>query len=522
MVASAVKTFTPRPYQKLMFDFIARTPRCLVCVFMGAGKTSTILWNLTAFLLAGYSRRVLILAPLRVAKTTWPDEVKKWSLFSHLRIDYIGEWAPDERAFLQARGRLQRAVKNDPECKQHATKDLMTEVDRLQVAACKSLLARIRQLDVSTLNYDKVQELVDILGDKWPFDTVISDEVSKLKGTRTRQGSKRGRALADVMFLPVVQRFIGLTGTIVPNGLGDLWGPMYFVDQGARLGKSFTAFEARWFGFERKADAYNGKKFFAKRVLFPHSEAEINAAVADSCFTLDAREWFDVAEPIVNKIYIDLPPDARRQYAQLEKEMYTSVEGHAITAVSAATKSIKAQQFCSGSIYVNGSNEEFVEVHDEKLDALHSIVEENPGLPILVAVNFRSDFVRLERRFPHARRLDPDPRTIAQWNAGEIPLLLAHPASAGHGLNLAEGSNTLVFFSVDWNLENHLQVIERIGPVRQKQAGYDRPVFLHFILARNTVDETIMKRLTSKASVQQCFLEAMLEFNRKGTADADC
>ena len=522
MVATAVKDFVPRPYQKLMFDFITRVPRCLVCVFMGAGKTSTILWNLTAFLLAGYSKRVLILAPLRVAVSTWPDEVKKWSLFNHLRIGYIGEWAPDEKAFLRARGRLQRAVKVDPECKKPATKDLMAEVDRLHAAAQRSLLARIRRLDISTVNYDKVQELVDILGDRWPFDTVISDEVSKLKGTRTKQGSKRGRALADVMFLPRVQRFIGLTGTIVPNGLGDLWGPTYFVDQGARLGKSYTAFENRWFGFERKADAYNGKKFFAKRVLFPHSEAEINAAVADICFTLNPRDWFDVAEPVVNKIYIDLPSEARKQYAQLEKEMYTSVDGHAITAVSAATKSIKAQQLCSGAAYVNGSNEEFVEVHDEKLDALHSIVEESFGLPILVAVNFRSDFVRIERRFPHARRLDSNPRTITEWNAGQIPLLLAHPASAGHGLNLADGSNTLVFFSVDWNLENHLQVIERIGPVRQLQAGYDRPVFLHFILARNTVDETIMKRLTSKASVQQCFLEAMEAYGKKEAVNADC
>ena len=522
MVATAVKTFTPRPYQPLMFDHMVKHPRCALFVAMGMGKSSAVLWALTAFLLAGYSRRVLILAPLRVAKSTWPDEVRKWSLFSHIRIDYIGEWAPDERAFLQARGRLQRAVKADPECKQSATKGLMTEVDRLLPAARKSLLTRIKSTDITTVNYDRVQELVDILGEKWPFDTVVADELSRLKSTRTRQGSKRGRALADVLFLPIVQRFIGLTGTPAPNGLADLWGQIFFLDRGARLGKSYTAFENRWFGFERKADAYNGKKFFAKRVMFPHAEAEINAAISDVCLTLRPRDWFDLKEPIVNKIYVDLPPDARKQYSQLEREMYTTIDGHAITAVSAATKSIKAQQLCNGAAYINESNENWVEVHDEKLDALYSIVEESAGLPLLVAVNFRSDFARIERRFPHARRLDGNPRTITEWNEGKIPLLLAHPASAGHGLNLADGSNTLVFFAVDWNLENHEQIVERLGPVRQMQAGHDRPVFLHFILARNTVDETIMKRLTSKASVQQCFLEAMEAYGKKETADADC
>lgn len=509
--------FTPRPYQIPMFQFVARVPRCCLFVPMGAGKSSAVLWALSGFLLAGYTKRALILAPLRVARSTWPDEGAKWSDFKDIRIAFIGEWTPDEQAFLRARARLQRAVKTDERCERPETKELMAEVDHLHVAAQRSLIGRIRQLDVMTCHYDLVQQLVDILGDKWPFDTVIADEVSRLRGTRSRQGSKRGRALADVAFLPRVKRWIGLTGTPTPNGLKDLWGPLFFVDQGARLGKSFTAFQDRWFGF-----APGRERRFAERVLLPHADVEIQAAIADVCLTLDMRNWFDLKTPIVNTIFVDLPPEARQQYARLEHEMFTQIDGHDITAVSAAAKSVKALQMVSGACYVGESNEQWVEVHDEKIEALRSVVEESAGAPLLVAYSFRSDLSRLLSAFPTARHLDADPQTIRDWNARKIPILLLHPASAGHGISLQEGGHTLVFYAVDWNLETHQQVIERIGPMRQMQSGFDRPVYLHYIIARKTVDETVLKRLTTKASVQQAFLEAMDEYRKKEAANADC
>ena len=518
MVAAAVKDFVPRPYQRLMFDYVLSRPRCMVFAFMGAGKSSAVLWAILAMLMIGYSKRVLILAPLRVAKSTWPDEVTKWSMFSDLRISYIGEWTAEEKAFLQARAMLQKAVKRDEECRAPATKALMDEVDRLHPAAQAARLRLVRSLDITTVNYDRVQELVDILGDKWPFDTTVADEVTRLKSVRTKQGSKRARALADVMFLPRVKRFIGLTGTPVPNGLQDIWGPLYFIDQGARLGRSYTAFENRWFGFQREADARNKAKFYTKRILLPHAEAEIKQAVSDVCFTLEAKDWFDLDEPITNRVYVDLPPEARVKYNQMQREMFTEIEGHRIEAAAAAAKSIKCMAMASGFAYVNGSNTEWVEMHDAKIEALRSVVEEAAGLPLLCAYHFRADADRIERAFPHARRLDANPRTITEWNEGKIPLLLAHPASAGHGLNLAAGSNTLVFFSVDWNLENHQQVIERIGPVRQKQGGFNRPVHLHYLLARNTVDDMILERLETKASVQEVFLRAMKNFNESEKA----
>ena len=517
MVAAAVKDFVPRPYQRLMFEFLHRVPRCCLFVPMGAGKSSAVLWALLSFLLIGYSKRVLVLAPLRVAKSTWPDEAAKWSTFSDLRVSYIGDWTAEERAFLQARAKLQKAVKRDERCALPATKALMDEVDKSHVAAQRSLIGRIRQLDVMTCNYDRVQELVDILADKCPFDTVVADESTKLRSYRTRQGGKRSSALASVAFLPRVKRWINLTGTPVPNGLAGLWAQLFFVDRGARLGKSYTAFESRWFGFKRKQDAH-GYKPGAERILLPHAEAEIRALIADVCFTLDMRDWVDLREPLVNRIYIDLPPDARRRYNEFEREMFTRIEGHEITAGNAAVKSMRALQLCNGVVYVNGSNDEWVTEHDEKIEALRSVVEEAAGAPVLVSFTFRSDLARILSSFPAARHLDSDPQTIKDWNEGRIPILVAHPQAAGHGISLQDGSNILVFYSIDWNLETHQQMVERIGPMRQMQAGHNRPVFLHYILARNTVDETVMKRLTTKASVQQTFLDAMDAYNKRGAA----
>lgn len=516
-----MKDWTPRPYQGLMFEFLHKVARCCLFVPMGFGKTSAVLWALLAFLLAGRSRRVLVLAPLRVARSTWPDEVRQWSIFNSIRITFIGEWLPEELAFLRARALLMKLIKTDESCAAPATRLAMAEVDRLHPLAQTARLQFIRRYDVITCNYDVLQQIVDILADKWPFDTVVCDESTRLKSTRTKQGSKRGRALADVAFLPRVKRWINLSGTPVPNGLQDLWGQMYFIDQGSRLGRSYSAFENRFFGIVRQKNADKANRFNTKRVLFPHAEAEINKIISKVCFTLNVKDWFDIDEPIVNKIYIDLPPEARQQYAQLERELFTDIDGHRIEAFAMGAKFEKCHQLASGAVYVNGSNKEWADAHDEKIEALRSIVEEAAGAPVLVAYHHRSDAVRIERAFPDARRLDADPRTIKDWNEGRIPLLLAHPASAGHGLSLQHGGNILVYFCTWWSLENNQQILERIGPVRQKQSGYDRPVFVHYIIARRTVDEMVMKRTETKASVQQVFLDALQDFNRSETHEPE-
>jgi len=197
----------------------------------------------------------------------------------------------------------------------------------------------------------------------------------------------------------------------------------------------------------------------------------------------------------------------------MEKEMFTQIDAHAVEAFGAAARTVKCLQIANGAAYVGESNTEWKELHDAKTQALESIVEEAAGAPVLVAYHFKSDLARLLKAFPQGRQLDADPATIRDWNAGRIPVLFAHPASAGHGLNLQDGGNTIVYYSHWWNLEERMQILERIGPTRQMQAGHDRPVFVHNIIAKDTVDELVIERCNTKREVQDILLDAM---KRKG------
>lgn len=461
-----VKSFKPHPYQRLMIAHTLEHPRCALWAGMGMGKSSATLAAIDALLTAGSVRRVLVLAPLRVARSTWPDEVQKWAEFRHLRVQTILGSADERKAAL-----------------------------------------RNRSADVFTMNYDNLVWLIEYLDGKWPFDMVIADESTRLKNFRLKQGGKRTQALSAVV--RKTRRWVNLTGTPAPNGLQDLWGQTWFIDGGFRLGRSYSDFENRWFGFQRAKDALNTHKTFVKRIAFPHAQSEIQDKLKDVCLTLDPKDWFDLDEPIVRTIEVELPPAARKHYNDMERQMFMDLGEHEVEAFSAAAKTIKCLQVANGAAYVGESNTEWVEMHDEKLEALRSVVEEAAGASVLVAYHFKSDLARLQRAFPHGRVLDTDPRTVADWNAGAIPLLFAHPASAGHGLNLQDGGNILAFFGHWWDLEQRQQIIERIGPMRQKQAGHERPVWVYNIVARNTVDEVVIDRIASKREVQDALLDYM-------------
>ena len=448
-----MKIFEPHAYQVEAIQHLYRTPRAALWMPMGGGKTVSTLTALENLSLVEDVYPVLVLAPLRVARTTWPDEVAKWSHLRHLRVSVVTGSAEERLAALKT------------------------------------------QADIVALNYENLPWLVEALGDSWPFRTIVADEFTRLKSFRLRQGSKRARALAGVAHSRV-KRWVGLTGTPSPNGLQDLWGQTWFLDKGARLGRTFSDFSNRW--FKTGYDGYSLKPL-------PSAQGEIEAKLRDICLTVNA---LPVDEPIYNEIVVDLPKAAAETYRELERRMFTEIGEHDIEAPTAATRTLKCLQLANGAVYTD-EERNWVEVHKAKLEALESVVEEAAGAPVLVAYNFVSDLARLRKAFPQARVLDRDPGTIAAWNAGEIPILLAHPASAGHGLNLAEGGNILAFFGINWNLEEHMQIIERIGPLRQKQAGLNRPVYLHYILARNTVDYLVMQRLRSKKSVQEILLEAM-------------
>lgn len=421
---------------------------------MRFGKSSTALTALEYLKLVDDVYPVLIIAPYRVANDTWPSEVEKWSHLNHLTVAVM----------------------------------LGSPLERYR--------ALTKKADVYTINPENTVWLIEALKGAWPFRTIIYDESSKLAGFRLRQGTKRAQALSKVAFRS--KRFWQLTGTPSGNGLSKLWGQLWFLDQGERLGKTYTSFVNRWF-----RESHDG---FSVEPM-PHAQKEIEELIKDLCLSIRAEDYFPVDEPIKEVVSVKLPDEVFKQYKKLEKEFFVDLGEHQLEPLNAAAKSNKLLQFASGAVYVE--DKKWVQVHDEKIKALESIIEEVNGTPVLAAYNFVADLERLRKHFPHAKVLDKNPQTIKDWNAGKIPLLFLHPASAGHGIDLARGGNILVFFSLDWNLENHMQVTERNGPAGQKQAGLDRAVFVYYILAEGTIDHLVMERLRSKRSVQDLLLEAM-------------
>jgi len=222
-----------------------------------------------------------------------------------------------------------------------------------------------------------------------------------------------------------------------------------------------------------------------------------------------AEDWFPVDKPIFNNIYVELPAKAFAAYKHMESAMYAELEsGETIEAFSAAAKTIKCLQMANGAVYTGEGNKEWAEVHDVKLQALESVINEAGGSPLMVAYHFKSDLARILKAFPKAKFLDHKPATLRAWNRGEIPILVTHPASAGHGLNMQDGGHRLVFFGHWWSLEEYLQIIERIGPVRQRQSGYNRSVFITNIVARYTLDELVLERRESKHELQRLLMKA--------------
>lgn len=455
------REFKPRPLQTMIIDFILDHPRCAIYSGMGTGKTSATLTALDILNIIEPGA-TLVIAPLLVANQTWPDEVKKWCHLQDVKIiPIIG--TPEQRV---------RALKT--------------------------------KADIYTVNYENLPWLVSFLGTDWFFTKVVADESTKLKGFRVSQGSVRARALGKVAHSKV-KRFIELTGTPSPNGIKDLWGQCWFLDRGERLGTSFTAFTNRWF----QSVSVGADRNAIQLVPFEHSQKEIQDRLKDICISIEAKDYFDIKEPITTTLEVELKGKARKLYDDMEKEMFIELSNSVeVEAFNAASKTIKCLQIASGAIYTDESGA-YQAVHDLKIQALESVIEEAAGMPVLVSYHFKSDLDRLLKAFPQGRHLNKDPQIIRDWNAGKIPVLFAHPASAGHGLNLQDGGNILVFFSHWWDLEQYQQIVERIGPTRQAQAGHDRPVFIHHIVAKDTVDEVVMERRESKREVQDLLMESM-------------
>jgi SNF2 family DNA or RNA helicase len=450
-----------------MLDHLAQHERAGIFAGMGSGKTLATLVALQNVDLFDEAP-VLVIAPKRVANKTWPDEVKAWPAFKHLDIAPI----------------------------------IGTQTERSQALA--------RDVPIHTINYDNLPWLVDHIGlAGWRWKVIVADESTRLKNYRTTQGGKRTQALARVAWLPKVRRFIELTGTPTPNGLLDLWGPLWFLDRGERLGRSFAAYQDRWF-----QKPVRGGEFSVVRAV-SWAQEQIQDRIRDICITIDPSDYVDVPEPIYNKITVELPTKAKGMYRQMEREMFLQIREHEIEAVHAASRTIKCLQLANGAIYLNAERTQWEPVHEAKLEALDSIIEEAAGSPVLVAYHFKTDLERLRKRYPDFATFDDNPKTEDAWNEGRYRGMFIHPASGGHGSNLQWGGRILAFYGHWWDLELRQQVIERIGPMRQMQAGLDRQVFIHDIVAENTVDEDVLLRHASKRSIQDILLEAM---KRKGIA----
>lgn len=474
--------YTPRVYQHKMIGYALDHERCNWFASPGVGKTSSGYELFNQLHLFGEVKRMLILGPKRVAESVWPAERAKWvESFGHLSVAAcIG--SPDQRL---------AALRSTP--------------------------------DILTINYENIPWLLEQYGEHFPFDMVLADESTRLKGLRVSiqrgrkkdgsagkehirgQGSSRAKALADIAHTKV-RRWVNATGSPAPNGLIDVWGQNWFIDGGRGLGNSFKGFTDRW--FRSKIGSTREQQRFEP---LPYADEQIHRILAQTSITIDARDYFDIKKPIERHIMIDLPPKARKQYKEMQKELFTWIEGHPLEAFSAGVKALKCLQLASGSVIYDTDEGNWAPVHDEKIEALRSIVEETNSAPLLIAYQYRADKERIMKAFPQFKSLDKNSdQTIREFQNGKIPGLVVHPASAGHGLDLQENCWILVDYSSGFNLEYDEQVIERIGPTRQAQSGKNRAVFRYRIIARDTLEETaVIPRLIYKTSVQDALKAAM-------------
>ena len=390
---------------------------------------------------------------MRVARTTWGDEIKKWEHLKNLRYSTA----------------------------------VGTETERL--AALK------KQADIYIINRENVQWFVEDSGIPFDFDMVVIDELSSFKNHQT----KRFSALMKVR--PKVKRIVGLTGTPSSNGLMDLWAEFRLLDMGERLGRFIGQYRTSYF----RPDKQNGQVVFSYKPL-PGAEKQIYSRISDITISMKSTDHLKMPELISAKYKAELSEKEREKYEKLKSELVLNLDDGEVTAANAASLSNKLCQMANGAIYDDEG--EVIRIHDQKLDALEDIIEAANGRPVLVAYWFRHDLERITERLHRLKipcsRLDTD-GSIRKWNAGEIPVALIHPASAGHGLNLQDGGNMLVWFGLTWSLELYQQTVARLW--RQGQAS--ETVVVQHIITRGTIDEQIMKALSEKDTAQAALIDAV-------------
>ena len=442
--------YSPYPYQTAAEDWIMQKPRCGLFLEMGLGKTVITLSAVNRLLQDFEITRVLVIAPLRVAATVWAEEAQKWDHLQGLRVSKV----------LGSRAEREAALTRDA--------------------------------DIYVINRENVPWLVALQATKkkWPFDMLVIDELSSFKSPK----AERFRSLRRV--LPAVRRIVGLTGTPAPNGLLDLWSQIYLLDNGERLGRYVTRYRDEYF----LAGQRNGAIVYSW-VPKKGAPQQIYGKISDICMSMKADDYLKLPDRRDVTYSVALPFKAQQAYDRMERDLVLPMADGAITAQNAAVLTGKLLQLSNGAIYTEDHS--YASLHNVKLDAMEDLIEAANGEPVLVYYSFRHDLTRLKQRFPQARELFT-PTDVSDWNAGKIPILIAHPASAGHGLNLQKGGHIIIWFGLTWSLELYQQANARL--FRQ---GQSLPVTVYHVITKGTVDEDVLRVLTGKAVRQDALIDAV-------------
>lgn len=442
--------FEAKYYQNYCIEKVVSSPILALLLDMGMGKTAITLTAIEELIYDYFSvRKVLVIAPLRPALETWPAEIEKWDHTKHMTYSVV----------------------------------IGTKQERLN--------ALTREADIYIINRENVQWLVEHYRKKWPFDMVVIDELSSFKSNK----AQRFRALRKVR--PYITRMVGLTGTPSPNGLLDLWPQMFLLDEGKALGRTLTSYRDKYF----LPDKRNQQMIFSWKPR-PDAEKEIYEKLSDFCVSMKTADYLQLPERLDVRHEIETTKETLEIYQKLERDMLLPYDSGDIDAGSAAILVNKLLQVAGGAAY--NENGDVHILHDEKLNALDSLIEEANGQPVLIFYAYRHERDRIKERHPEAVDVK-DSSAVKEWNEGNVPILLAHPASAGHGLNLQFGGHIMIWYGLPCSLELYQQANKRVHRMGQKET-----VLIHHLLMKNTADTWVLDQvLTSKAERQDALIEAL-------------
>lgn len=442
--------FKPHDYQRYTIQFIIDHPESAIFLGMGMGKTISTLTAINDLIRNRFeTQKVLVIAPIRVARDTWPAELEKWDHLAGLTVSPIIGTAKQRQA------------------------------------------AADRRADIYTIGRENIPWLVKHHGSRWPYDMVIIDELSSFKNPQ----AKRFKALKKVR--PKIHRIVGLTGTPAPNSLMDIWAPFRLIDNGQRLGKYITHYRDQYFtpGRRNGTIVYNWN-------LRPGADQAIYDNIADITVSMRTTDYLQLPEATHQHITVQLPAKARKHIDTLKRDLVLDLDDDTIDAANAATLSLKLQQLAGGAIY-NEAGDDYITIHDEKIQALTELVDQAAGNTMLVCYWFKHERDRILDAIPTARVLDTQ-QDFEDWNAGKIPVSLIHPASAGHGLNLQSGGHIMVWYTTPWSLELYEQANARLH-----RQGQTEPVSIIHIDTANSIDQTVHQALTRKDTTQQALITAV-------------